>query len=226
MVKRTAKLWIWGVDRFDSKATAFCILGICPLLLAGCALFRDSAGRTDAPASARRSSDSKINDHASPTNNHGFALLFDLVKDEKDISKLRFIKRERPELKTLLQDIARSNREAYAKLEKFGKADPQLNLKDQGLPSEEVETRAAIGKFKENTILHTTDKDLEVHLLLSENEALTYGLHLAKTLARTEDIPERQQFLRQLTATFGQLLHRVIEMLVKNYSWSEATPMR
>src|SRR5437588_11071813 len=85
----------------------------------------------------------------------GYALLFDLVGDEKDVSKLRFIKHERPELKSLLQEIAKANRDAYVTLEKFAKQNPQFNIKDKGLPPAEVEARNAISKFKENSILHS-----------------------------------------------------------------------
>src|SRR5947208_832758 len=53
---------------------------------------------------------------------HGYALLFDLVGDEKDVSKLRFIKHERPELKVLVNEISRTCGEAHKALEAFGKA--------------------------------------------------------------------------------------------------------
>src|SRR4051794_7082142 len=84
---------------------------------------------------------------------HGYALLANLAGDEKDVSKLRFIKRERLELKTLTQEIAATNRLAHEALEKFAKGDPALNLKDEGLPAAEVAARKAISKSKEKAIL-------------------------------------------------------------------------
>src|SRR5690349_9898563 len=68
---------------------------------------------------------------------HGYALLADLCGDEKDVSKVRFLKRERPELKALLQEIAETNRVAYDTIQRFAKAEPALNLKDTGLPAAE-----------------------------------------------------------------------------------------
>ena len=47
---------------------------------------------------------------AGRADHHGYALLANLAGDEKDVSKLRFIKRERLELKTLTQEIAATNR--------------------------------------------------------------------------------------------------------------------
>ena len=120
-----------------------------------------------------------------PNDRHGYALLYDLVGGEKDLSKLRFIKQQRPELKALLQEIAQVSREAHSKLEHYGKVVRPVNLKDQGLPAVEMETRNAIAKFKEKAILSGKDKDLEIELLLSQNEALTYGTHLAATIARS-----------------------------------------
>src|SRR5437016_7282162 len=84
---------------------------------------------------------------------HGYALLFDLMGDEKDVAKLRFIKHERPQLKELVKEISKTCGEAHKQLERFGKADPSLNLKSLGLPAAEVETRKAIDKTKEKALL-------------------------------------------------------------------------
>jgi len=59
--------------------------------------------------------------------------------------------------------------------------------------------------------------------LLSQNEALTYGAHLAATIARSETDPERQQFLQQVSASLGELRQKVLALLQKNYSWPTAT---
>jgi hypothetical protein len=155
---------------------------------------------------------------AGPTDNHGYALLADLCGDEKDVSKLRFFKRERPELKALLQEIAATNRVAYEALQKFAKAEPALNLKDLGLPVAEVAARKAISKSKEKAILSSKGKDLEVQLLLDQNEALTYGSHLAGVIALAEPDPQRREFLQQLAATLGRLQERVLGMLSSGYT--------
>jgi hypothetical protein len=145
--------------------------------------------------------------------NHGYALLADLCGDEKDVSKLRFLKRERPELKALLQEIAATNRIAHETLQRFAKADPALNLKDTGLPSTEVAARQAISKFKEHALLSSKGRDLELQLLLDQNEALTYGSHLAQVIAHTESEPRRREFLEQLAAALGRLQKKVLQTL-------------
>jgi DNA-directed RNA polymerase subunit F len=155
---------------------------------------------------------------AGPTDNHGYALLTDLCGDEKDVSKLRFLKRERPELKALLQEIASTNRVAYEALQKFAKADPALNLKDTGLPTAEVAAREAISKSKEKAILSSKGKDLEVELLLDQSEALTYGSHLARVIAVAELDPQGREFLEHLAAALGRLQQRVLRMISSGYT--------
>ena len=78
------------------------------LLLSGCELFHGSA---------------TVQEPSQPATEHGYALLFDLMGDEQDVSKLRFIKHERPELKILVKEISRVCGEAYKQLAAFGKAD-------------------------------------------------------------------------------------------------------
>ena len=152
------------------------------------------------------------------SDSYGYALLADLCGDEKDVSKLRFFKSERAELKALLQEIASTNRVAYEALQRFAKANPAINLKDMGLPASEVGTRKTISKSKESAILSSKGKELEVQLLLDQNEALTYGSHLARVIAQTESDPQRRAFLEQLSAALGALQERVLKMLSSGYS--------
>ena len=168
-----------------------------------------------------KTSDGFRNAEAGPVagqgDSHGYALLADLVGDEKDVAKLRFIKRERPELKALLLEIAATNRAAFKALEQFAKADPTLNLKDQGLPAADAAARKAVSKYKEKAILSNKGKDLEVQLLLDQNEGLTYGSHLARVVAQTESNPQRREFLERLAASLGALQQKVVEMLSSGY---------
>jgi hypothetical protein len=150
---------------------------------------------------------------------HGYALLYDLLGDEKDVAKLRFIKHQRPELKQLVKEISARCGEAHKRLEAFAKADTSLNLKDLGLPADEVAARKAISKYKEKALLTEQGKEFEVQLLLSQNEALTYGAHLAQILAPVESQPERAQYLSKLSFDLLQLQQKILGMLLANYRW-------
>jgi hypothetical protein len=94
----------------------------------GCALFHETSGVTPAAEGS--------------TNANGYALLFDLLGDEKNVSKLLIIKRERAELRDLIREIAQRCGKAHDELERFARADRTLNLKAHGLPPAESESRA------------------------------------------------------------------------------------
>src|SRR5438067_12162045 len=119
------------------------------------------------------------------------------MDDEQDVSKLRLIKRERKELSNLVQEISQVSANAHKTLAAFGKRDATLNLKDQGLPAAEIETRKAISKTKGRALLLDKAKDFEVQLILSQDEALNYGAHLSRVVAAGENNAERARFLNQ-----------------------------
>jgi hypothetical protein len=148
---------------------------------------------------------------------NGYALLFDLLGDEKDVSMLRFIKRENPDLKILIGDISRVAAESYKRLDEFGKTDPKLNLKNEGLPLAELAARKSISTMKTRLLLHNKDAEFELQLLLSQNEALVYGANLAQVLGASETNPDRAQLLKQTADRLFALDQRVIQMLLRIY---------
>jgi hypothetical protein len=179
---------------------ALCLVG----LIWGC------AATTKAPASAESPVSTNVT--------HGYALLFDLMGDEKNVSKLLIIKRERAELRELIQAIAQRCGRAHDQLESLARTDSTLNLKQNGLPGAEVETRETIGKAKAKELLTDGGKEFELRLLLAQHEALSYGRHLAQVIANAERQPERKQFLQRLAADLGGLHGRVTAMLLANYT--------
>jgi hypothetical protein len=190
--------------------SAFLRIGVVILValcFTGCSTFR-----SDHPAAADTGTGTNVN----VGNRYG--LLFDLVGSEKDLSKLRFVKHEAPALKNLANAIAATNRIAYHELEKLGKSDPSLNLKQTGLPSGEVKARDSISKTKEKWLLSSKGKEFQLQLLLSQNEALTYGSHLAVTTAAIEANPTRKQLLERIGADLTNLQGQVFQMILKNYA--------
>ena len=150
----------------------------------------------------------------------GYALLDDLLGDEKNVSKLLIIKRDRPELKDLVKSISDKTGKAHKELEKLTKNGAHIDLRNQGLPNAEVETRKSISKEKSKALLAEKGDDFELHLLLTQNEALTYGANLAGTVAKTETEPKRIQFLQQLSGDLSDLRNKVFTMIRQNYRQS------
>jgi hypothetical protein len=192
--------------------TFFAFLPAAILLCSGCAVFRKDNSRYNQPTTVTNAIPAK------GVLENGYALLFDLLGDEKDVSKLRFIKSERDDLKELLNDIARVSANAYLRMEEFGKADPTLNLKNEGLPLAELATRKLISKSKTHVMLHDKGSEFEVQMLMSQSEALVYGGNLARVLSSSELDVARSRFLSETANRLQKLNDRVVELLVANYN--------
>jgi translation initiation factor 1 (eIF-1/SUI1) len=61
-------------------------------------------------------------------------LLHQLLNDQKNVSLLRFIKREQEDVKTLVKKIAANSATGAKLLEEFARHDPSITLDDIRLP--------------------------------------------------------------------------------------------
>jgi hypothetical protein len=147
------------------------------------------------------------------TRNNAYSLLHQLLDEEKDISKLRFIKREDSDLKTLLKNVAATAQTGEEKLDAFAKLDPSLLLNDYRLPPGEEKTRADIGAQKEHDLLHSSGNNLEVTLLLTQVEALNYGAHLAKIAGENDFQKDRALYAASLGRQLADLRDQVTSRL-------------
>jgi hypothetical protein len=148
---------------------------------------------------------------------HGFALVYGLLGQQKDVAQLFLIKDARPELKELIEEIALVSGQGHERLEKLAEADPRLNLKDPGLPAAEVAARKAATDARTKQLLGASGKELELQLLLAQNEALGYLGHLTAVLARAEPDPERAEFLKALWKDLARVQKGVVGMLRAHY---------
>jgi len=167
------------------------------------------------------SSEPVSRDQAFATRNQGYSLLYGLMSDEKDVSKLLLIKREKSDVGELIREIARTSGEAAKQLENYEKADPHLHLKMTGLPKAEEQTRALISKTTAKELLSKGGEKFEVRILLTQNEALRYGSHLALVIQTMETEPERKKFLGETSQKLAALHQRVIDLF--HARWNEPT---
>jgi hypothetical protein len=171
---------------------------------------------------AVQTSPSAVPQSSATNSNYACALLYELLGDEKDVSKLLIIKRERAELNALIKEISDYTGKTHQQLQASAKSDPAINLKETGLPTAELQTRKAIAKTRAKELLTEHGKDFEVLLLLTQNEALTYGAHLAATAAAAETSTTRRQQLQQFSTALAELQKKVVAMLLANYNWPAA----
>ena len=150
---------------------------------------------------------------APTTRNYCYSLLHQLLDEQKDVSLLRFIKREHPDVKNLIKNIAANSAAGAKLLEELARHDPSINLNDIGLPPGEAATRNAIASTEKKALLGQTGDEFELTLLLTQIEALSYAWHLAKVAGENEPQPDRARALAGVSEDMKNLYHEVFVML-------------
>jgi hypothetical protein len=143
----------------------------------------------------------------------GYALLYDLLGQEKDVDKLLIIKTEHDDFQAIIDAIAERTGRAYEELGALGEADPALNLSDPGLPAGEVAARDAIKAAKQKSLLTENGEELELQLSLAQSEALGYIGGLTEALSRAESDPARLEFTRALWRDARRLHEDLLALL-------------
>jgi hypothetical protein len=160
------------------------------------------------------------------TRNNCYSLLHQLLDEQKDVSILRFIKREHTDVKNLVTRIAITSGTGAKLLEEFAKDDPSISLDDIRLPPGELATRDAIASTKQKELLGQTGDTFELTLLLTQTEALSYASHLAKVAGENEPQPEHARALAGLSGDMQNLYHEVFALLLSQTKSSVTNSIR
>jgi hypothetical protein len=163
---------------------------------------------------------------ARATRNNCYSLLHQLLNDEKNVSLLRFIKREQDDVKSLVKKIAATSATGAKLLEEFAKHDPSINLDDIRLPPGEAATREAIASTKQKELLGQTGGEFELSLLLTQLQALSYASHLAKVAGENESQPDRARALAGVSEDMENLYHEVFVLLLSKTKSSATNSIR
>jgi hypothetical protein len=141
-------------------------------------------------------------------------LLHQLLAEQEDVSLLRFIKREHPDVKNLVKKIAANSAAGAKLLEELARHDPSINLDDLRLPPGEAATRKAIASTRKKELLGQAGDEFELTLLLTQTEALSYACHLAKVAGENESQPDRARALAGVSKDMESLYHEAFVMLL------------
>lgn len=128
---------------------------------------------------------------------NGYALLYALASDEAQVNLVFVIKKGSPALRNALEKIAQEAKELKEDLESLREEDGSAPFGPNGLPAIEVATRALIRNEKRNRILSGGPGVFERELLLSQCEALTYGMSLLHTVAEKDPNAARRELLKR-----------------------------
>ena len=150
--------------------------------------------------------------------NNAYSLLYDLLDDERHVSKLLIVKRDSRELNRLINRISEASAEGVNRLKSFAAKDASLNLKMMELPPAEQATRKAIADTKRKQLLGRSGAEFERTLLLTQLEALNYGAHLAGVAATNDSDPTRSGYLSTLSATLKRFHSELDHLLFKRAS--------
>jgi hypothetical protein len=178
------------------------------LFLAGCQSLKKE--RSDVRVDA-------ADDRTYRARNEGYNLLYSLMGDEKNVSKLLLIKRETADVGQVIKEISRAAAAAQDRLESFAKSDARLNLKLNALPVTEQKTRDSISSMRSKELLLSSGPTFELTLLLTQNEAMTYATHLAKVLGDQETVPDRRAYLAQLSEQLEKLRRKVLQIITSRH---------
>jgi hypothetical protein len=165
------------------------------------------------PEHAATAPPGKNQPHDLVTRDNALALLDDLLGDEKKVSLILIIKRESSDLHGLVKQISETAGEGEKLLKQ---TTPKNALRQLGLPTGEIATREAIAKTKKHLLLSSKDAEFEFQLLLTQQQALSYGRHLAQVASENEPQPARARDFANLASQLKQLEERVLAMLRKH----------
>lgn len=181
------------------------------LLLCGLCACQTSSTRSAPPLRSEAVARKKKFDL--PTRDNAWALLEDLLNEEKHLSKILIIKRESRELNRLVKSISEAADHGADRLKIMAQRDPGHDLTATDLPPGEKAARESIAKVKQHLLLHSGGAEFEFQLLLTQTEALGYATHLALVAAENEPQPARAQELAGLSAQLKALHEEVLAML-------------
>ena len=145
--------------------------------------------------------------------NEGMSLLYKLVSQEMNVDKILWVKSETDELQELIERIAATAKNAETKLRKMAEDDPTLELGLESLPEMEKRTRKAIESTKAKGLLSAKGKRFELELLLSQEDGLSYGSHMAQVLAEVEENKALKEYLTNLSTQLRMLHDSVVNLL-------------
>ena len=148
--------------------------------------------------------------------NGGYYLLHHLCEDEAKLPLLLDVKDAPPEIEKYAVHISKTAKESITALERLHENDPHLNFDKNPLPRIERDVRESIQADKQHQLLFgTTGAEFVRALLVSQVEASSYALNLAKVLSQQEKNPDRVKTLQHISVQW-RAIHEEAMRLLRN----------
>jgi len=186
------------------------LIGLLATAMCGCASLSAKQAPPHAPISAPANTKAQL---AQNTRDNCYSLLYQLLSEEKDVSKILIIKNESRELNRFIKQVSKTSGDAAGQLEQFRKSDHSVVLDATLLPPGEFATRDAIAHTKTKALLGSSGNAFERALLITQIEALNYAAHLAKVGAENDTDSGRIEYMQSLSQTMNRLYLEAVELL-------------
>ena len=146
--------------------------------------------------------------------NGGYYLLHHLCEDEAKLPLLLDVKDAPPEIEKYAVHISKTAKESITALERLQENDPHLNFDKNPLPRIERDVRESIQADKQHQLLFgTTGAEFVRALLVSQVEASSYALNLAKVLSQQEKNPDRVKTLQHISVQWHAIHEEAMRLL-------------
>ena len=146
--------------------------------------------------------------------NNGYSLLYGLCDQEKQVEMILIVKTTPKDVADFVHQVSQTAKHNAALLEDLQDRDKAIRFDQKGLPQFELDTRDSIKDDKQHMLLFgTTDKAFARALLVTQTEAGTYGMNLAKVLADAEPNPHRAAVLQKISASWEKLRDKAYRLL-------------
>ena len=188
------------MSHLRAKIGPLTLILVFDLMLCGCTGQQNEEPGNRGPAASEKL---EIRDNAA-------SLLYELLGDEKNVSKILIIKHNSEELGRVIKVISETAAHNHQELERLAQIDPDLNLLAMRLPPGERAARDAAAKTEEHELLFSSGKEFEFNLLLTQAQALSYGSHLAKVAAEHSSRPDEIQEFNSISRALDNLYQQVV----------------
>jgi hypothetical protein len=143
----------------------------------------------------------------------GYGLLYKLVSDDSQVNGILIIKSAAAPVKSLVDKIAKTCKDAKSQLDDFARSDSLLHYDVRDLPAVEEESRTAEAGKEQGQLIGSSGKTFESRLLVSQVQAMSYASDLAKSLATHESDAGRKEFLNSLSGQCSDLSTEAMDLL-------------
>jgi hypothetical protein len=134
----------------------------------------------------------------------GYTLLQQLSGQLRRVSQIFILKEAPEEVQEAVKPVAEIFGRLHSTLKQWSEADEAVRFVEEPLPAAEKAARAAIEKTRRVELLGASGEEFSRRLLASQDEALTYAIHLAEAVLAMETSASRRQALAGYVAEMRQ----------------------